>query len=815
LTWQNALAFLFVSLLFPCNPGWSADFDFNRDIRPILSNHCFHCHGPDEQTREAGLRLDLASGAFSNADSGSPAIVPGDTEASTLMERILTDDHSLLMPPPETNKPLSAAQKEILAKWILAGAPWSDHWSFAPVVRPAEPQGEFLSANPIDRFVRSKLRDRGWSSAPEADRITLARRLFLDLTGLPPSPQQVTEFVNDPRPDAYEQLVESLLASPHFGEKMAIQWLDAARFADTNGYHLDNGRDMSVWRAWVIDAFNTNMPFDQFTIEQLAGDLLENPTPSQLIATGFNRNHMINFEGGAIPEEYHNAYIVDRVNTTGALWLGMSVGCGQCHDHKYDPLTQREYYQLYAFFNNIDEKGLDGNKGNAAPLLPVPTPEQQQRLAELDSELNQLQESLQTAQQSSSTDDEIQRLQKAIEEKTKARQEYLASTRTTMVMRERGERRETFVLERGEYDRKKEKVEPALPAFLPGWQTTSAKSGDNQTTPSGLNRLDLARWLVSDQHPLTPRVAVNRLWQTFFGTGIVKTMEEFGSQGELPSHPELLDWLAAEFRDPQFALNHGGKPHRWDVNHIIRLIVHSETYRQSSQVPTEHYSRDPENRWLARASRFRLPAELIRDQALVASGLIRHNVGGPSVSPYQPDGLWQELSSRNDSKNWTAQEFVQSHGDDLYRRGMYTFWKRTSPPPMMSTFDAPDRETCTLQRSRTNTPLQALVLMNDPVFVEAARKMGERVLREAPAETNPRIHLAMELATGRRARDRELEILRRMLAQFEKQFTNPESATRFLEVGESTVQWENKQELAAWALLCSAILNLDEVVTRN
>lgn len=809
-TWRScALAWIAVAWMGATPSTHSAEYDFNRDIRPILSNHCFQCHGPDEQKRESGLRLDVAESAMAPLESGAIAVVAGDLHQSAMIERILADDDSLLMPPPEINKPLSEAQKEILKNWISSGAKWSNHWAFSPVIRPDVPQtgGQWIR-NDIDRFVFVGLERKGWQPAAEAERGILVRRLFLDLLGLPPSPAEVEAFVQDDRVDAYEQMVETLLASPHFGERMALQWLDASRFADTNGYHLDNGRDMSAWRAWVINAYNDNLPFDQFTIEQLAGDLLENASETQLIATGFHRNHMINFEGGAIPEEYHNAYIVDRVNTTGAVWMGMTVACGQCHDHKYDPLTQREYYQLYAFFNNIDEKGLDGNQGNAQPLLRLPTGDQQQRLTAIANEMVALNESLGQVVDGPESEAATNKIKEQLASLQKEKESLESAAPSTMVMRERAAMRETFVLERGQYDRTKDKVTPAVPSFLP----SIAVEADSQRV---LNRLDLAKWLVREDHPLTARVAVNRLWQSLFGIGLVKTVEDFGSQGEQPSNQALLDWLAAEFVTPSVKGLDEPATHSWDVKHMIRLMVTSATYRQTSRVSSENYARDPENRWMGRGARFRLPAELLRDQALAVSGLLKHNVGGPSVSPYQPEGLWQELSSRGDSKNWTAQEFVQSHGDDLYRRGMYTFWKRTSPPPMMTTFDAPDRETCTLQRSRTNTPLQALVLMNDPVFVESARKMAERVLQEESTSRDARLTRAMQLVAARSPRPAELDVLVRMMEDFSKEYADPEKAAALLKLGESPAVWQDSTELAAWTMVCSALLNLDEVVTRN
>ncbi|MBX7166249.1 MAG: PSD1 and planctomycete cytochrome C domain-containing protein [Pirellulales bacterium] len=1006
----------------------SAAVDYTRQIRAILSNNCFFCHGPDEAERKAGLRLDRRDAALAPGESGSAPIVPGKPDESELVARIESADDELRMPPPATGKTLSAEQKRLLREWIAQGAEYREHWAFVAPQRPEPPavQNASWPRNEIDRFVLARLEAGALAPAAEADRATLVRRLTLDLTGLPPTPEEVDRFVADERPDAYEQLVARLLESPHYGERMALEWLDAARFADTHGYHIDSGRDMTRWREWVIEAFNTNLPFDRFTIDQLAGDLVPNATLEQQVASGFNRNHMINFEGGAIPDEYHNAYIVDRVNTTGAVWLGLSVGCGQCHDHKYDPISQREFYQLYAFFHQVKEKGLDGNFGNAQPLVRVPTPEQHDELERIDQELAAIdrqfddawaevdaaqaawetafaagavawqvltptraraesganlalqddqsllatgenpatevyelvvpapQQPLTAIRLEALTDPSLvdggpgrsananfvlsefqletapagaadaapQAVALAAAEADYSQQDYdialaidgkletgwavdggtkhenrtayfyptaplvpgadtelrirlrfasvfgqhaigrlrLAMTsavqprasqrppdavvatlakpidqrtpeqaaqlrrwyrqhvspegqaldarrnelrelrkqtekrvRTAMVMND-DQPRDTFILMRGQYDKPGEKVSPGVPAALP-------------PLPAGApaNRLGLAQWLVDPSHPLVARVIVNRYWQMYFGTGLVKTSEDFGSQGELPSHPELLDWLATEF------IRSG-----WDVKHMQRLIVQSATYRQSSRVAPDAHRTDPENRLLARASRLRLPAEFIRDQALAASGLLDPRIGGASVSPYQPAGLWEELASREDGKNWTAQEYTQSHGSDLYRRTMYTFWKRTSPPPTLATFDAPDRETCTVRRARTNTPLQALILMNDPTYVEASRKLAERLLTEAGPGVDDRLALAFRLATARRPDERELAVLRRVLdEQLVAYRSRPEAAEELLHVGESAAAPVDPVELAAWSVVCSMILNLDETVTRG
>lgn len=1011
---------------------------FNRDIRPILSENCFACHGFDPKTRKADLRLDTRDGALQKLDDG-PAILPGKPAESLVYQRVVTEDEDDLMPPPSSKKTLTPRQKAVLKKWIEQGAAWEEHWAYTPVVRPAMPRpddGGWVR-NPIDAYVLDRLKREGLSPAKEADKVTLIRRVTLDLTGLPPTPKEVDDFLADPAADAYEKVVDRLLSSVRYGERMAMEWLDAARYADTHGYHIDSGRDMTRWREWVISAFHQNKPYDQFTVDQLAGDLLPNATLDQRVASGFNRNHMVNFEGGAIAEEYRTAYVLDRVNTTGTVWLGLTVACTQCHDHKYDPITQKEYFQLYAFFNTIDERGLDGSKGNAVPMIPVPDDAQKQKLAELTSAVESLERQLsgenaeadlaQAAWEASlpadtkqdvawhnasatiltsagratltqhpdksitaternpakdvytvalavppslkrvtgvrlealadkaltaggpgrsengnlvmtefavgvARDDkaaspsplkiaaaaasfsqkdfpvsqaidgkattgwaiypEVGRNHEAVFElaepvasdgqqrlvvtlsfqsqfaqhqlgrfrlsftdavaptkagKTpagvaaalsvpagkrtdaqrsalrsyfrtsiwpagrnvatdlaaakKARDDYSANIPTTMVMQEMANPRDTFVLLRGEYDKPGEKVTPGVPAFLPALP---------KDQPA--NRLTLARWLVDRQHPLTSRVTVNRYWQMVFGTGLVKTSEDFGSQGELPSHPELLDWLAADFMESG-----------WDVRRLMRMYVTSSAYRQHSAVTPDLLSRDPENRLLARGTRYRLQAEMIRDQALAASGLLNPKVGGQSVSPYQPAGLWEELMSRGDGAKWSAQVYVQSKGEDLYRRTMYTFWKRTSPPPTLSTFDAPDRETCTVRRARTNTPLQALILMNDPTYVETARKLAERLLTEpaaagrAAGSDEDRITFAFRQVLARSPKQAEIAVLQSVIDKQRPKFAaDPAAAAKLLSVGESPRNEKlDAAELAAWTTVCSVILNLDEAVTRG
>lgn len=1009
---------------------------FNRDVRPILSENCFACHGPDKNKRKAELRLDMDSGGAFVEHKGHFPIVAGNTAKSELYRRISCKKSDEMMPPPDSDKKLSLRQIEILRRWIEQGAGFQPLWSFIPPERPELPQvsDENWCRNPIDRFILARLDAEHLKPSPEADKATLVRRLYFDLLGLPPTPQQVDEFVADNDPKAYEKLVDRLLANPHYGERMALDWLDAARFADTHGYHIDAGRDMTAWREWVINAFNRDLPYDQFTIQQLAGDLMPNSTIDDKIASGFCRNNMINFEGGAIPEEYHAAYIIDRVNTVGTVWLGLTVGCCQCHDHKFDPLRQKDYYQLFAFFNHVPENGLDGQKGNAAPFIKTPTIQQKQKLDELAAAIQKTEADLlapstkvdaaqATWEKDASVGDQpvhwtslepismksaggatlgeqddksilvtgtnpksdsytivaptglssvtalrlealpddhlsgkgpgrsdngnivltgirmkaapagdhapetrikfraasadfsqdefpiastiapkhkggwaiypevgkahsaqfeldqpaagdsglvltitldfrsqfaghqlghfrlsvtdaknplgvnampaevkkilavtadsrtaaqradlrkyyrenVSTAQSELKEKLtalrKEQDETEATERTTMVMEEMAKPRDTFILLRGQYDQHGEKVYPDVPKSLPPLPKDAPH-----------NRLGLAEWLVSPSNPLTARVAVNRYWQAFFGTGIVKTAGDFGSQGEEPSHPALLDWLACEFRDPS-----DPKTPKWDTKAMIRLIVTSASYRQSSVVSPELLARDPENRLLARGSRLRLPAEFIRDQALSISGLLNPEIGGRSVEPYQPPGLWEELMSREDGAKWTAQVYHQDHGPDLYRRTMYTFWKRTSPPPALTTFDAPDRETCTVHRSITNTPLQALVLMNDPTYVEASRKLAERMMKEAGPDDNARIAFAFQSATAHEPSEQELAVLKKVYdAQLDVYRKDPAAADKLLAVGESPRDTKlDAPELAAWTTVASVILNLDVTITRS
>lgn len=995
----------------------AAEIEFNRDIRPILSDACYSCHGPDEQQRVNELRLDQQAAAIADHGSGA-AVVPGDSAASQLIGRIKSADPDQRMPPPDSGNSLSDRQIATLEAWIDGGADWQQHWAFvAPVAwQPPESSAINWGNNSIDAFVLATIGEHKLSPSPRADRRSLIRRVTLDLTGIPPTPEEVHAFLKDDDGDAYSRVVDGLLASPRYGERMAVDWLDAARYADTSGYQNDGPREMWRWRDWVIEAFNRDMPFDQFTIEQLAGDLLPDPTLAQQIATGFNRNHRGNAEGGIIPEEYQVEYVADRVDTTATVWLGLTMGCARCHDHKYDPISQTEFYRLYAYFNNIPEYGRAIKEGNSPPLIQAPTQQQQATLAALrqqaaaaESSFYELRSQLQHQQsvweregvgevphdwtisdglvdrfrldrdagrtfdgqggvelgdvgnfgyfdkftlsarirptdatgtilsrmvpveqgsgyyvdlsgghlqvnlvkrwlddsirvqsrrrlklngwqhvsvsydgsrraagiavyvdgkpiemevvldginQSFAVDEpfrigtgqsgfsgqiadvlvfdrvlnpseaaavavadsiaeivaidpdrrsrgqaeklqryfieqqaavEIRDAHRASIEARRRLAEFDESIPTVMVMQEKPTPATAFVLDRGRYDAPGEQVYPGVPGVLIGLP---------EDAPD--NRLGLARWIVSSDHPLTARVAANRLWQMFFGTGLVKTGEDFGAQGAMPSHPKLLDWLACE-------LVHSG----WDIKHLQRLIVNSATYQQDSNGSAGSREVDPENRLLARGPRLRLTAEMVRDQALAASGLMSTRIGGPSVRPYQPEGLWKEIASTTN--------YEQSQGADLYRRSLYTYWKRTVAPPTMATFDATTREACCVKRTRTNTPLQALALMNDVTFVEAARVLAERLLGQGDAPDQTRIAAVFERVTGRLPRDSEAAILQQSLQNFREAFAaDPVAASRLASAGHSPRDPALEvSQVAAWTALASILLNLDEVVTKE
>ena len=774
-----------------------AKVDYNRDIRPILSDNCFACHGPDARQRKAKLRLDTRDGAFAELRGGGHAIVAGKLDDSVLIERITADDPSQRMPPAKSRKLLTEAQIDLLRRWVAQGAPYAAHWSFIPPMRPelAKVKNAAWPRDPVDRFILARLESVGLQPSPEANKTTLIRRVTLDLTGLPPTPAEVDAFLSDTSPNAYEKVVDRLLRSPRYGEHLARFWLDAARYGDTHGLHLDNYREMWPYRDWVIQAFNANKPYDRFVIEQLAGDLLPGATLDQIVATGFNRCHVTTSEGGSIEEEVYVRNVIDRVETTGTVFMGLTVGCCRCHDHKFDPIKTKEFYQLFAFFNSLDGPALDGNAALPAPTVRVPTKQQtaqvnrvRQTIAALRQRIDaEVAEAWYTKSHAT-----LAPLRKQLAATEKERVQIEKQMPATLVFKERPTAKPSYVLKRGEYDQRGEQVGRETPRFLPPLPAEAKR-----------DRLTLARWLVSPEHPLTARVEVNRLWQQLFGVGIVKTTEDFGSQGEPPSHPELLDYLAVQFREEG-----------WDIRKMLKRLVMSATYRQSSRVTKDRLARDPENRLLSRGPRFRLDAEMLRDQALFVSGLLVEKLGGPSVKPPQPAGLWEAVGyTGSNTKN-----FVPDHGHEkVHRRGLYTFWKRTAPPPEMNTFDAPSRESCIVRRERTNTPLQALLLMNDPQFVEAARTLAERALKEAGATPEQRLTFLFRVTTARRPDANEVSELlaayRDHLASFRR---DEAKAKQLLAVGELKADVTlNPSELAAWTMIANLLLNLDEVINKG
>ena len=743
--------------------GWvslgQAAVNYNRDVLPILVNKCFACHGTDQAKRKAGLRLDTKASAYAERD-GIHAVVPGQPEASELVTRIFSTDSDEVMPPSE-EVALTGAEKATLRQWISDGAIYEKHWSFQTPSKPNLPGPRDWGHTEIDRFVFKRMSEAGLSPQRPASRETLIRRVTLDLTGLPPTSREVDRFLRDTTPGAYERLVNRLLESPRFGERMAVWWLDGSRYGDSHGYDNDLENSQWPWRNWVIEAFNSNMPYDQFTVEQLAGDLLPNATESQVLATGFNRNHRINTEGGALDEEWRTEYVIDRVQTMGSVWMGLTLSCARCHDHKYDPISQREFYQLFALFNNLDEKGFINNlRGSAEPRIRYRNSEYERRKKQIEA----------TVENADRRKAEIERLE--------------AEFPFVMVMRD-DKPRKAFILQRGQYDAPGDQVKPGLLSVF------SAVPGDMP-----MNRLALARWLTDGRHPLTVRVLVNRLWEQLFGTGIVKSSENLGVQTDWPSHPQLLDWLAVDF------VQNG-----WNIKRLLRQLVMSATYRQAAATNAKRLRLDPENRLLSRGPRTRLAAEMVRDQALFLSGLMVEKHGGPSMWVYQPAGLWREVEKRG--------TFKQDHGEKLYRRSLYSRIRRTVAHPSMLLFDAPSREVCTVKRVHTNTPLQALALMNEVTYVEASRKFAERMMANGTT-AEERIAWAFRAATAREPKRGELELLKggyeRRLALFLDQ---PKAAEQLLGQGESPFDGLLGQtEVAALTTVANVILNLDELINK-
>ncbi len=735
---------------------------YNYDVRPILSDKCYNCHGPDARKREAGLRLDIASEAYKALQEHPQkhALVLGNPEASELFARITTTDTSLLMPKVSSKLPrLSEHEVAILKKWIAQGAKYEPHWAFVVPQKAPLPAVNEKSwpVNEIDYFILSKMERQGLSPNETADKERLLKRVCMDLTGILPTPEQTAAFVNDASANAYEQQVDRLLQLPQFGEKMAIGWMDLARFADSHGFQDDSYRSQWPWRDWVIDAFNRNMRYDTFITWQLAGDLLPNATKEQQLASGFNRNHKITEEGGVIDEEYRVQYVTDRTNTFGRAMLAMTVECAKCHDHKYDPFSQKNYYQLYAFFNNVKEVGLESTVGGPETYAKNP--------------------------RMTITNEEVQKTLRFINKKDTGKLEV-------SVMADRDTSRKTFLLIRGNYDTPGEEVRAATPPVVLPFDSTRWKT----------NRLGLAQWMFDEKNPLTARVFVNRIWQEFFGRGIVKTASDFGMQGDLPSNPPLLDWLAADFQQ-----------HGWDMKRLIRQLVLSATYRQSGKISEEKLKKDPMNIYLSYAPRARFPAELVRDILLSSSGLLNTEIGGPSVKPLQPPGLW-ELAT---SGRGILKKYVQDTGKLLYRRGLYTFIKRTVPPPSMMIFDASNRDECQTSRYRTNTPLQALVMLNDPTMIEASKALADRLLQRGRNPTQV-ITSAFQRIICRTPDAKEKEVLvsywEQAVAELRK---NPENARKIISVGNYQSVTKDTILLAAAMQAIQVMYNMQEAITKT
>ncbi len=743
----------------PNNETLPQEVSYNFHIRPILSDRCFKCHGPDARQRKADLRLDMEANAFAalKKNPGAHALVAGKPNQSEVFMRISTKDTSEVMPPLSSNLSLSNFEISLIKKWIEQGAKYEPHWALIPPKTQAVPTSKSdWPKNEIDHFILAKMSEKGLSPSNDADKERLLKRVSLDLIGLPPTVQQQEDFLNDESPQAYEKVIDRLLANKHYGEKMALPWLDVARYADTHGYQDDGLRTMWPWRDWVIHAFNSNYGYDKFLTWQLAGDLLANPTKEMLLATGFNRNHKITQEGGVIDEEYRIEYVTDRTNTFGKTFLALTFECAHCHDHKYDPISQKDYYRTFAFFNQVAEKGYQGDiySGTVAdqPRMKITT-------------------------------EEVAKILTFINKKDTAAVKV-------MVMRDSSLFRKTHILVRGAYDAKGEVVGFGTPEAILNYDTTRFAQ----------NRLGLVNWLLDEKNPLTSRVYVNRLWQEFFGRGLVKTSGDFGMQGELPSHPELLDWLAIDFKN-----------NKWDVKRIVKQMVMSATYRQSTIITKDKSAVDPENIYLSHMSRTRLAAEFTRDLALQSSGLLNDEIGGPSVKPYQPKGLWEIATS---GRGLT--KYIQDHGDKLYRRGMYTFIKRTVPPPALLVFDGSSRDQCEVKRNRTNTPLQALVMMNDPVVLEASRVLAEKLMTDQTS-VDEKITVAFRSIVCRLPKEKEKKLLNDFFENERKIIkSNLTSAELLVKTGEyKHPKIDDQPSLAALMKVIMTIYNMEEAITKT
>ncbi len=802
----------FVIFALPLAGRADQPINFNRDVRPILSDRCFACHGPDEEDRQAELRLDQATGhegAYRTIDE-RPAIKPGSIEDSALWQRITSQGDDVMPPSDSSKKPLNDREKGIIKRWIEQGAEYADFWAFeSPTLpKPPEVSNKQWSQLPIDHFVMRRLEEEGLVPKPMADRRTLIRRLSLDLTGLPPTREEIHGFLSDEAEGPYERLVDRLLSKPQYGEHMTKYWLDLVRFADTNGIHHDHYREMTPYRDWVIRAFNENLPYDDFAKFQLAGDLYPEPTKDQLIASGFNRLHLIIDRGTALPEESFTRNVIDRVTAVGTAFMGLTVQCAVCHDHKYDPITSRDFYGLFAFFNNLDanpetggRQGSDFMRGVQPPYVSLGTDQQHARVAELAAKVHQASANVKSLEQQAKAATDAANKKAIAQQVAKAKQTlkqaqdqhdaFEVTIPAAMVMKEMAERRPAHILIRGAYDNPGEVVERASPAFLPPMK----QAGEVKS------RMDLAEWFVSPEHPLTARVAVNRFWQQLFGVGIVKTAEDFGAQGDWPSHPELLDYLAVSFVESG-----------WDTKALMKQIVMSETYKQASEATTEEFKSDPENRLLARGSRFRLDSEVLRDQILATSGLLNKDLYGKSVKPPQPKGLWATVSMPSSF----PRNYEPDAGDKIYRRSVYTFWKRGMPPPQMTILNAPSREACIARRERTNTPLQALLLLNEPEYVKAARHLAlDSLTANRKLTDTERFAALYETITSMLPDENETNKFVLMVADLKRIYeSNGDLATQLCE-GATLPNGVTSAELSAWTMLVNALYNLDITKTRS
>jgi hypothetical protein len=754
-----ALSFYFFNTSIDSAKEIPDTVDFNFHVRPILSDRCFKCHGPDANKREANLRLDTEEGAFAalKEDPSKHVIVPGDPMQSALYARLISKDTAEVMPPPSSNLALTKTEIEIIKKWIAQGAVYKKHWSFIAPKKSSLPEvdSDLNPANPIDNFVFAKMLEVGLSPNKEAEKEALLKRVSMDITGLPPSIALQNKFLQDQSANAYEKIVDELLKDKHYGEKMAISWMDVARYADSHGYQDDGYRTMWPWRDWVIHSFNQNYPFSTFLTWQLAGDLLPNPTKEQLLATGFNRNHKITQEGGVIDEEYRIEYVTDRTNTVGKAFMAITLECSKCHDHKYDPVSQKDYYSMFAFFDKVPEKGLVGDIQLASPGDP---PNMKISTADINSVLNFI---------NKKEDADV----------------------TVMIMKDSANIRPTRLLKRGVYDQPADTVDMATPAAILPFTAKYEK-----------NRLGLAKWMLAPENPLTARVFVNRIWSEFFGRGLVKTIGDFGMQGELPTHPELLDWLAVDFRE-----------NNWNTKRLIKMIVTSTTYKQSAVRTSKKIQTDPDNKYYSYFPRLRLSAELQRDLVLSSSGILNKEIGGPSVKPYQPKGVWESTTSGRGE----LARYVQDNGDKLYRRGLYNFIKRTAPPPALLIMDASNRDQCEVNRLRTNTPLQALVLMNDPQILEAARVLAQNTANEKNSE-DQKLEKLFRLILCRMPSEKEMKMLRDYFDKEKIRFnSNKQKALAFLQAGEyPQIKTKDIAETAALMQVNQMLFNLDETTIK-